>query len=249
MTLLTYQVFKTIADVGSFHKAADILGLTPSAISHAISSMENELGFSVLTRSKAGVSLTNYGEQLLPYVNAVLNCDESLKQEIAELNGLKQGKVKIGVFSSVCTSWLPEILHSFKKKYTEIDIEVFQGTYDDVVYWIKNGVVDLGFLSVSSAKDIPIEPLYRDELLCVLPSGTKANKSTNYIDIEEMKHHQFVTQRDSTDVPYKVDSYPTKPSASRIIGLAAMNPNFMAPAVRTMFNHIVDKYQENEFKK
>ena len=57
MTLLTYQVFKTIADVGSFHKAADILGLTPSAISHAISSMENELGFSVLTRSKAGVSL------------------------------------------------------------------------------------------------------------------------------------------------------------------------------------------------
>ena len=53
MTLLTYQVFKTIADVGSFHKAADILGLTPSAISHAISSMENELGFSVLTRSKA----------------------------------------------------------------------------------------------------------------------------------------------------------------------------------------------------
>ena len=88
MTLLTYQVFKTIADVGSFHKAADILGLTPSAISHAISSMENELGFSVLTRSKAGVNLTNYGEQLLPYVNAVLNCDESLKQEIAELNGL-----------------------------------------------------------------------------------------------------------------------------------------------------------------
>lgn len=295
MTLLTYQVFKTIADVGSFHKAADILGLTPSAISHAISSMENELGFSVLTRSKAGVSLTNYGEQLLPYVNAVLNCDESLKQEIAELNGLKQGKVKIGVFSSACTSWLPEILHSFKKKYTEIDIEVFQGTYDDVVYWIKNGVVDLGFLSVSSAKDIPIEPLYRDELLCVLPSGTKANKSTNYIDIEEMKHHQFVTQRDSTDadiqnflkenslqvqsnyhvvddlstialvekgfgiclmpklvmtdIPYKVDSYPTKPPASRIIGLAAMNPNFMAPAVRTMFNHIVDKYQENEFKK
>ena len=282
MTLLTYQVFKTIADVGSFHKAADILGLTPSAISHAISSMENELGFSVLTRSKAGVSLTNYGEQLLPYVNAVLN-------------GLKQGKVKIGVFSSVCTSWLPEILHSFKKKYTEIDIEVFQGTYDDVVYWIKNGVVDLGFLSVSSAKDIPIEPLYRDELLCVLPSGTKENKSTNYIDIEEMKHHQFVTQRDSTDadiqnflkenslqvqsnyhvvddlstialvekgfgiclmpklvmtdIPYKVDSYPTKPPASRIIGLAAMNPNFMAPAVRTMFNHIVDKYQENEFKK
>ena len=118
MTLLTYQVFKTIADVGSFHKAADILGLTPSAISHAISSMENELGFSVLTRSKAGVSLTNYGEQLLPYVNAVLNCDESLKQEIAELNGLKQGKVKIGISFALDTDKNPRSTTPFLIQYT-----------------------------------------------------------------------------------------------------------------------------------
>ncbi|MBQ9061939.1 MAG: LysR family transcriptional regulator, partial [Eubacterium sp.] len=37
MTLLSYQVFKTVAEIGSFHKAADVLGLTPSAISHAVS--------------------------------------------------------------------------------------------------------------------------------------------------------------------------------------------------------------------
>ena len=96
MTLLTYQVFQTAANIGSFHKAADILGLTPSAISHTISSMERELGFNVLTRSKSGITLTNYGEHLLPYVNAVLNSEESLQQAIAEFNGLKQGKVKIG---------------------------------------------------------------------------------------------------------------------------------------------------------
>ena len=176
MTLLTYQVFKTVVDMGSFHKAADILGLTPSAISHAISSMEKELGFSVLTRSKSGITMTNAGEQLLPYVNAVLNSDESLQQVIAELNGLKQGKVKIGVFSSICTSWLPEILQSFRRKYEGITIEVFQGTYDEVYYWIKNSVVDLGFLSVSSAGDLPIEPLYRDPLLCVLPRGLKKSR-------------------------------------------------------------------------
>ena len=40
MTLLSYQIFKTVAEAGSFHKAADIIGLTPSAISHAVSSME-----------------------------------------------------------------------------------------------------------------------------------------------------------------------------------------------------------------
>lgn len=197
MTLLSYQVFKTVADQGSFRKAADLLGLTPSAISHGISSLESELGFPVLNRGKNGVTLTNYGERLLPYVNAVLNSDESLQQAIAEFNGLKQGKVKVGCFSSVCTNWLPELIHSFQKEYPGISIEIFQGTYDDVVYWIKNGVVDLGFLSVSSASDIPIEPLYKDPLLCVVPQGMR--QSEEPMGIEEMRHCQFVTQRESTD--------------------------------------------------
>lgn len=289
MTLLTYQVFKTVAEIGSFQKAADILGLTPSAISHAISSMENELGFSLLTRSKSGITLTNYGEHLLPYINAVLNSDESLKQAISAVNGLKQGKVKIGVFSSVCTNWLPDILDSFQALYPEIQIEVFQGTYDDVSYWIKNGVVDLGFLSVSSAKDIPIEPLYRDPLYCILPKGTFTAPSKTHVTIEDMRNHQFVTQRECTDadiqnflkenslniqshyhvvddlstialvakgfgiclmpalvmrdIPYDVDCYPIEPNAARIIGIAALNTNLMAPAVRTMYNHIVEKYK------
>lgn len=292
MTLLTYQVFKTVAEIGSFHQAADLLGLTPSAISHAISSMENELGFSVMNRSKSGVTLTNYGERLLPYVNAVLNSDESLQQMIAEMNGLKTGKVKIGVFSSVCTNWLPDILSSFREKFAGITIEVFQGTYDDVAYWIKNGVVDLGFLSVSSAGDIPIEPLYRDPLLCVIPKGMKRGCDSEMMDIEEMRNHQFVTQRECTDadiqnflkennlsiqsnyhvvddlstirlvekgfgiclmpelvmhdIPYEVDCYPVYPSACRIIGIAALNPNFMAPAVRMMYNHILENYKESK---
>jgi DNA-binding transcriptional LysR family regulator len=290
MTLLTYQVFKTVVDMGSFHKAADILGLTPSAISHAISAMESELGFSVLTRGKSGITLTNYGEHLLPYVNAVLNSEESLKQVVDEMNGLKTGKVKIGVFSSVCTNWLPDLLHSFHEKYEGITVEVFQGTYDDVVYWIKNGVVDLGFLSVSSAGDIPIEPLYRDPLLCVLPKGMKDAKHPDYVDTEEMRRHEFVTQRESTDadiqnflkenhlriqsnyhvvddlstirlvekgfgiclmpelvmqdIPYDVDVYPIQPEACRIIGIAALNPGFMAPAVRTMYNHISEHFKK-----
>ena len=290
MTLLTYTVFKTVADIGSFHKAADILGLTPSAISHAISSMESELGFPVLTRSKSGITLTNYGEHLLPYVNAVLNSDESLQQVVAEMNGLKTGIEKIGVFSSVCTNWLPDILLTFKEKYSDIKLEIYQGTYSDVAYWIKNGVVDLGFLSVSSAKDIPIEPLYRDPLRCILPKGKKDPAHPDYVDIEEMKQHQFVTQRESTDadiqnflkannlriqshyhvvddlstvklveqgfgiclmpelvmndIPYEVDIYPIRPEAARIIGIAALNPGFMAPAVRTMYNHILENYKE-----
>lgn len=293
MTLLTYQVFKTVAEQGSFRRAAELLGLTPSAISHAVSAMESELGFSILNRSKNGVTLTNYGERLLPYVNAVLNSDESLQQAVSEFNGLKQGKIKVGCFSSVCTNWMPAIMNSFREKYPGIQIELFQGTYDDVAYWIKNGVVDVGFLSVSSAGDIPIEPLYKDPLLCVVPKGMKRSGKGEKMQVEELRDRQFVTQRESTDadiqnflkennlnvesnyhvvddlstiamvandfgiclmpemvmhdIPYEVDCYHLKEEAYRIIGIAVLNREYMAPAVRTFYNHVLIRYQQEEF--
>ena len=288
MTLLLYQVLKTVADKGSFRKAAELLGLTPSAVSHAVSSMEKELGFFVFNRGKNGVMLTNYGERLLPYVNAVLNSDESLQQAVAEFNGLKQGRIKIGCFSSVCTNWMPELIHAFAKSYPAIEMEIFQGTYDDVSYWIKNGVVDVGFLSVSSAGEIPIVPLYKDSLLCVVPKGLRTRQGR--MEVEELREYQFVTQRESTDadiqnfmkehdlnvtsnyhvvddlstvamvahgfgiclmpemvmqdIPYEVDCFHLKEDAYRIIGLAALDFEAMAPAVRMFYEQVVKNYKQ-----
>lgn len=288
MTLLSYQVLKTVADQGSFRKAAELLGLTPSAVSHAVSSMEKELGFFVFNRGKNGVMLTNYGERLLPYVNAVLNSDESLQQAVAEFNGLKQGRIKIGCFSSVCTNWMPELIHAFAKSYPAIEMEIFQGTYDDVSYWIKNGVVDVGFLSVSSAGEIPIVPLYKDSLLCVVPKGLRTRQGR--MEVEELREYQFVTQRESTDadiqnfmkehdlnvtsnyhvvddlstvamvahgfgiclmpemvmqdIPYEVDCFHLKEDAYRIIGLAALDFEAMAPAVRMFYEQVMKNYKQ-----
>lgn len=288
MTLLSYQVLKTVADQGSFRKAAELLGLTPSAVSHAVSSLEKELGFFVFNRGKNGVTLTNYGERLLPYVNAVLNSDESLQQAVAEFNGLKQGRIKIGCFSSVCTNWMPELIHAFAKSYPAIEMEIFQGTYDDVSYWIKNGVVDVGFLSVSSAGEIPIVPLYKDPLLCVVPKGLRTRQGR--MEVEELREYQFVTQRESTDadiqnfmkehdlnvtsnyhvvddlstvamvahgfgiclmpemvmqdIPYEVDCFHLKEDAYRIIGLAALDFEAMAPAVRMFYEQVVKNYKQ-----
>lgn len=291
MTLLSYQVFQAVVEQESFQKAAEVLNLTPSAVSHAVSAMEKELGFSVFTRNKAGVALTNYGEVLLPYINAVLNSDKSLNQTIAKLNGLEQGDVKVGCFSSVCTNWMTDIIRSFKIKYPGIHIEIFQGTYSDVANWIKNGIVDIGFLSVSSACDLPIQPLYKDPLLCVVPKGFQKRDDLPYMTTDEMKDQVFVSQMETTDadiikymkenglnvrsdyhvvddlstiamvaagfgiclmpelvmhdIPYAVDTYPMCPEASRIIGIAALNPEFLAPAVKTLYQYVVKNYGDN----
>ena len=80
--------------------------------------------YGLITRSKSGISLTNYGETLQPYINAVLSSEESLNQAVFNLNGLQQGLVKIGCFSSVCTNWMPDIISMFHMLsiYTEMFI-------------------------------------------------------------------------------------------------------------------------------
>lgn len=198
MTLLAYQIFKTVVEQGSFQRAADVLNLTPSAISHSISTAEKELGFPFFNRNKNGVSLTSYGEHLYPYILTVLNSDAKLQQAILEFNGLTHGSVKIGTFSSVCNHFIPDIITTFSKLHPNIEIKIYQGTYDDVYNWIKTKVVDLGFLSVSSCKDLEITPLYEDELLCVVPKSFRG-KHQNYIELNELKDKTFVSQSESTD--------------------------------------------------
>ena len=45
------------------------------------------------------------------------------------------------------------------------------------------------------------------------------------------------------DIPYSVDMYPTAPEAYRIIGISVLNPNFMAPAVKMLYNHVIENYK------
>lgn len=198
MTLLAYQIFQTVVEQGSFQRAAEVLSLTPSAISHAISTAEKELGFPLFNRNKNGVTLTSYGENLQPYILTVLNSDAKLQQAILEFNGLTQGSVKIGTFSSACNNFIPDIVTTFTKLHPNIEIKIYQGTYDDVYNWLKTGVVDLGFLSESSCRDLDITPLYKDELLCIVPKSFHP-KHRNYIELEELEGQNFVSQRESTD--------------------------------------------------
>lgn len=183
-------------------------------------------------------------------------------------------------------------MHSFQEKYPAITIELFQGTYDDVVYWIKNGVVDIGFLSASSAADLPIQPLYKDPLICVVPKGMAIGSGRGTVGIQELRNQKFVTQRESTDadiqkfmkennlnvksdyhvvddlstiamvangfgiclmpqmvmkdIPYEVDCYPLEEEAYRIVGIAALNPDNLAPAVRTFYNHVLEQCRQEE---
>lgn len=208
MTLLSYEIFYTVVQEKSFQKAAKTLNMTPSAISHAISSMEKELGFSLFIRNKNGNVLTSNGEAIYPFVLEILNSNEYLLQSVAQLKGLKSGTIKVGCFNSVCTAWMPSIMNAFRKDYPEIIVNVYQGTYADVEEWLKNGTIDVGFLSETCTGDFFYTPIYKDQLLCLTPKNFSV-ANPDYISVDELENQAFVFQREAcdTDVQAFLDKY------------------------------------------
>ncbi len=288
MTLLSYQVFMAVVEQESFQKAAQALKLTPSAISHAVSAMEEELGSMLFVRSRHGVYLTNYGKELFPYIKNVLNSDEYLQQAVAQFNGMQKGLVRLGTFNSACVEWLPSLLKDFERKYPKVRLDIYQGTYDDVYHWLRDGIVDLGFLSSTSVGELAYVPVYEDHLVCVTPKGFQT-KHPGYVTIEELREQRFVIQREGCDadvnhflekyhlsgsggsrilddmsaialvmggygvclvpelvirnIPFPVDVYPLDVEEKRTIVLASLRSDVFAPAVRRMYDYIIERFQ------
>ncbi len=173
MSISKYETLAKVCELGSLTKAAESLGCTQSAVSHAISSLEAELGFSVLTRSRAGVQLTDEGQRIMPSVRGMLNYYEQLNQTVSAIRGLDFGTVRIGAFTSVAVHWLPGVIKEFQRDYPNVDIKLLNGDYHDVENWLLEGSIDLGFINLPTALRCETFALMEDRLLAILPLDHK----------------------------------------------------------------------------
>ena len=102
MTLSDYIIFTTVSELKNMSLASDKLYLTRSAISHAISRIEREIGFPLFIKNTHGIELTNNGAALLPLAYAVIQNHQHFNEKIAAINGLASGNVRLGTCSSIC---------------------------------------------------------------------------------------------------------------------------------------------------
>ena len=211
MSISKYQVFLKVVSCGTFTKAAEALNFTQSGISHAITSLEAELGITLLSRNRGGVVLTADGRALLPKIEALCAAHHALMQSAASLKGMDTGLVKVATISSVSVHWLPSILQSFGQQYPNIEFEVVTGDfYDQIEEWILKGTVDCGFLRLPSLKRLQTYALNRDELQVIVPCGhplahsdpfpLAALAEEPFIRLEEGEDYEIVAALDEMGV-------------------------------------------------
>jgi len=209
-----YRVFQAIIQEHTFYRAAQVLNVTPSAISHSVNQLEKELGFTLFIRSRSGVELTSDGQAVQPLIQAIINAEDRLEQAAANIKGLNSGSVRLGAFSSVCINWLPPIIQNFKQDYPQIAINVEQAEFSSIAAAVKTGRLDLGFSALPVTEKLTVLPLIKDEIYCITPKDfIPANRTT--VTAADLVDQNFILQRGDYDKDTKaaLDHYRIQPNA------------------------------------
>ena len=164
-----YSVFLKVVETGSLSRAAEECNYSQPAVSQILTSLEKELGLTLLHRSHAGVHLTSEGEQLLPFLREVNRSQLALAEKADELLGVESGLLRIGTFSSISCHLLAPALKAFHAIHPHINFELFQGDYHQIENWIQDGTVDFGFVDLPTRKEFYVLPLLKDRMVAILP--------------------------------------------------------------------------------
>ena len=198
MSIKQYEVFARTAELGSLTRAAEALDSTQSRISHVLSAMEEEYGFSLMRRNRSGVTLTEAGAMLLPRMETILRQYRELEELISDIRNANAGTVRLGAFTSVAVHWLPGMIQAFQSAHPQVNLEMFNGDYSDVERWLRDGTVDLAFVTLPAPDNTRAIPLAEDELLAILPKGHPLAAEPR-IDASRLGGEPFISLPKSSD--------------------------------------------------
>lgn len=193
MTIARYEVFQKVVELGNFTRAAEQLNMTQSAVSHAIASLEKELGYPLLHRNKQSeIRMTEFANRLFPHIQNVLKSEAAIKQEVSIQNNRLEGTLKIGAFTSAAAQILPAMLLHLKQSYSGVKVLLFEGTYEEVVEWVDNGTIDIGFILESNGnKQIKSIPVSKDEIVLGLPKNHSL-MNQKVVDVQQIDGMDFI---------------------------------------------------------
>lgn len=191
-----YIAFKTIVEEGSFTGAAEKLGYSQPALSHMISSLEEELNLNLLERSRKGARLSQDGEIMYPYIVHLIENYHSMLSRAQNLYRLENSIIHISSFASLSSDWLPEKIGKFKTMYPNLDFSIRVGDHYRNKQDILSGLSEIGILYESSSSDMEHEKLGSFPDLVLMPVGHRlAEKST--VSIDDLANEPFVISESS----------------------------------------------------
>lgn len=168
MDIRQIESFVRVAELGSFTKAAQMLGMTQPALSRQIRLLEVDLHQSLLVRNGRGAVPTEAGKLLLSHGRGILHQVARAREDLGRVRGALAGRVAIGLPPSLARVLTVPLTRAFRAQLPEARVSISEGLSTQMQEWLVDGRLDIAVLyNARASADIDISPLLDEDLFLV----------------------------------------------------------------------------------
>ncbi|MFK3737453.1 LysR family transcriptional regulator [Massilia sp. TN1-12] len=166
-TLLALQ------EAGTVSRAAALLNVTQSALSHQLKTLEEFYGMTLFERKSAPVAFSAAGRRLLALAAATIPAVEQAERDVARLAGHGGGKLRIAVECHTCFDWLMPSMDALRLRWPDVEQDIVSGFQSDPVGLLHQDRADVAIVSDidEDETDVVFHPLFGFEIVAILPRG------------------------------------------------------------------------------
>ncbi|WP_249735649.1 LysR family transcriptional regulator [Aestuariirhabdus haliotis] len=159
MRIRNLSSFIKVAQLGSFHAAAQQLHASQPAISARIAALEEELGVQLFQRDKSGTRLTARGMQLLPYARKLVAVHEEMKAQLRD-DTPQRGVVRVGVADTLAHVWMAPLLKRWREQFPLLQFEITTDLSSELWRGLHEHELDLALMVTEQhSNELVVEPL------------------------------------------------------------------------------------------
>jgi DNA-binding transcriptional LysR family regulator len=169
------NLFRIVAETGSFRAGAEALHLSQPALSMQVAEFERVLDLPLFDRLARGVRLTAAGTMLLPFARSIHNLTREAERALEEFKGLRQGILNLGVSTTIGNYWLPQLLADFRRLHRGIEIQTVIGNTEMVLGQLSGFDIELALIEGErpAAKGLTGRVFLQDEIVLIAPGDAK----------------------------------------------------------------------------
>jgi molybdate transport repressor ModE-like protein len=194
------RLFLVVLEEGSLRRAADRLGISQSAITRQMQSLELDLGGPVLERTSAGVRPTNGGQALAERAETLLADYDSTMAEVRRLNRGESEGLRIGYIASAVQEYLGPALAVLRRAYPKLKVKMLDQTPGEMIIALRQGKIDLALTLHGTdllSRDFYVRKLATVKSVVALPVSHRF-ATERQVSLSQLKGETFV--RGSDDV-------------------------------------------------
>ena len=187
------RTIRAIHQAGGLGRAAELLNITQSALSHQVKGLEEQAGVELFVRRSKPLKLSAAGQRLLRLAERVLPEMDAIEEEFRALRSGKTGRLHIAIECHACFEWLFPVLEQFRRAWPEVDVDIRPGLAFDALPALMREEVDLVISSDPEDLDgIDFTPLF-DYAPVFVASAQHPLAQKDFVVAEDFRDEVLIT--------------------------------------------------------